>query len=62
METVNKPARESLSGFSVNPLVAAAVPAGDCLVRMSLMAMRTPEPIDFALSKLEKIGVTFGII
>jgi 7-keto-8-aminopelargonate synthetase-like enzyme len=49
-------------GVLVNPVVAPAVPEGDCLVRISLMATHTSEHIDFALSKLEKIGVTFGII
>jgi 8-amino-7-oxononanoate synthase len=49
-------------GVLVNPVVAPAVPEGDCLIRMSLMATHTPEHIDFALSKLRKIGVKFGII
>ncbi len=49
-------------GVLVNPVVAPAVPEGDCLIRMSLMATHTSEHIDFALSKLEKIGVKFGII
>ena len=49
-------------GVLVNPVVAPAVPEGDCLIRMSLMATHTSEHIDFALSKLEKVGVKFGII
>jgi 8-amino-7-oxononanoate synthase len=49
-------------GVLVNPVAAPAVPEGDCLVRMSLMATHTSEHIDFALSKLEKIGLEFGII
>ncbi len=49
-------------GVLVNPVVAPAVPEGDCLIRISLMATHTSEHIDFALSKLEKIGVKFGII
>jgi len=49
-------------GVLVNPVVAPAVPEGDCLIRISLMATHTPEHIDFALSKLQKIGVKFEII
>ena len=49
-------------GVLVNPVAAPAVPEGDCLIRMSLMATHTSEHIDFALSKLEKIGLEFGII
>jgi len=49
-------------GVLVNPVVAPAVPEGDCLIRISLMATHTSEHIDFALSKLQKIGVKFKII
>ncbi|UCH23962.1 MAG: aminotransferase class I/II-fold pyridoxal phosphate-dependent enzyme [Deltaproteobacteria bacterium] len=49
-------------GVWVNPVVAPAVPEGDCLIRLSLMATHTFEHIDFALAKLEKIGRELGII
>jgi len=49
-------------GVWVNPVAAPAVPEGDCLIRMSLMATHTFEHIDFALAKLEKVGREFGII
>jgi len=49
-------------GVFVNPVVPPAVPEGDCLLRISLMATHTFEHIDFALSKLEKIGLKFGIL
>ena len=49
-------------GVFVNPVVAPAVPEGDCLLRLSLMATHTFEHIDFALSKLEKIGLKLGIL
>jgi 8-amino-7-oxononanoate synthase len=49
-------------GVWVNPVVAPAVPEGDCLIRLSLMATHTFEHIDFALSKLEKVGRDLRII
>jgi 8-amino-7-oxononanoate synthase len=49
-------------GVFVNPVVPPAVPEGDCLLRISLMATHTFEHIDFALSKLEKIGLKLGIL
>lgn len=49
-------------GVFVNPVMPPAVPEGDCLLRISLMASHTFEHIDFALSKLEKVGLTLGIL
>lgn len=49
-------------GIFVNPVVAPAVPEGDCLIRISLMATHTSEQIDYSLSKLEKMGRKFGVI
>jgi 8-amino-7-oxononanoate synthase len=49
-------------GVFVNPIVPPAVPERDCLLRISLMATHTFEHIDFALSKLEKIGLKRGIL
>ncbi len=49
-------------GIFVNPVVAPAVPEGDCLIRVSLMASHTPEQIDFALEKLGKVGKALDVI
>jgi 7-keto-8-aminopelargonate synthetase-like enzyme len=49
-------------GILVNPVIPPAVPEGDCLIRISLMATHTFEQIDFALSKFEKIGLKLGIL
>ncbi len=49
-------------GVFVNPVVPPAVPEGDCLIRVSLMATHSFEHIDFALSKLEKVGRKLGVI
>jgi 8-amino-7-oxononanoate synthase len=49
-------------GVWVNPVAAPAVPEGDCLIRLSLMATHNFEHIDFALAKLEKVGRKLGII
>jgi 8-amino-7-oxononanoate synthase len=43
-------------GVFVNPVVAPAVPEGECIIRVSLMATHTPEQIDFALGKMEQVG------
>jgi 8-amino-7-oxononanoate synthase len=48
-------------GVFVNPVMPPAVPEGDCLIRISLMATHSFEHIDFALSKFEKIGLKLGI-
>ncbi|RMG59722.1 MAG: aminotransferase class I/II-fold pyridoxal phosphate-dependent enzyme [Deltaproteobacteria bacterium] len=49
-------------GVFVNPVVPPAVPEGDCLIRVSLMATHTFDHIDFSLSKLEKVGRKLGVI
>jgi len=49
-------------GVFVNPVMPPAVPEGDCLLRISLMASHTFGHIDLALSKLEKVGLTLGIL
>lgn len=49
-------------GVFVNPIIPPAVPKGGCLIRISLMATHTAEHIDFALSKLEKVGLNLGIL
>lgn len=50
------------AGIFVNPVVAPAVPDGDCLIRISLMSTHTPAQIDFALDKLEKTGKALNVI
>lgn len=49
-------------GIFVNPVVPPAVPAGDTLIRFSLMATHTTEQVDIALEKIEKVFKTVGII
>jgi 8-amino-7-oxononanoate synthase len=49
-------------GVFVNPVVAPAVPEGDCLIRVSLMASHTSDQIDFALDKLKKVGKSLDVI
>jgi 8-amino-7-oxononanoate synthase len=49
-------------GIFVNPVVAPAVPEGDCLLRISLMATHTAGQVDFALEKLEKTGKELDVI
>ncbi|MGC8743310.1 MAG: aminotransferase class I/II-fold pyridoxal phosphate-dependent enzyme [Verrucomicrobiia bacterium] len=49
-------------GVFVNPVVSPAVPPGQELIRVSLMATHTDSQIDFALEKLGKIGKELGII
>src|SRR5665213_533744 len=43
-------------GIFVNPVVSPGVPAGQELVRISLMATHTDHQIDFALDKFGKVG------
>jgi 8-amino-7-oxononanoate synthase len=50
------------AGVFVNPVVAPAVPEGDCLIRISLMSTHTAAQIDFALDKLEKAGKALDLI
>jgi len=49
-------------GVFLNPVVAPAVPEGDCLLRVSLMATHTDEHIDFALDKMERVGQKLRVI
>ncbi len=49
-------------GVFVNPVVAPAVPEGDCILRVSLMATHTPEQVDVALGKLEQVGRALHVV
>jgi 8-amino-7-oxononanoate synthase len=49
-------------GVFVNPVVSPAVPPGQELIRISLMATHTDRQIDFALEKLGKVGRQLGLI
>jgi 7-keto-8-aminopelargonate synthetase-like enzyme len=49
-------------GVFVNPVVPPAVPPGQELIRLSLMATHTDAQIDFALDKIGKVGREFGVI
>jgi len=49
-------------GVFVNPVVSPAVPPGQELIRISLMATHTDRQIDFALDKLGKIGKKLGLL
>jgi len=49
-------------GIFVNPVVSPAVPPGQELIRISLMATHTDKQVDFALDKLGKVGKEFGLI
>lgn len=48
-------------GVFVNPVVSPAVPPGQELIRLSLMATHTDSQVDFALEKLEKVGREIGL-
>lgn len=49
-------------GVFVNPVVSPAVPPGQELIRISLMATHTDRQIDFALDKLGKVGRELGLV
>ena len=49
-------------GVFVNPVVAPAVPEGDCILRVSLMATHTPEQVDIALEKIERVGRSLHVV
>jgi 7-keto-8-aminopelargonate synthetase-like enzyme len=49
-------------GVFINPVVSPAVPPGQELMRISLMATHTDQQIDFALDKLGKVGKELGLI
>jgi len=48
-------------GIFVNPVVSPAVPPGQELIRISLMATHTDKQVDFALEKMGKVGKEFGL-
>jgi 8-amino-7-oxononanoate synthase len=52
----------SEEGVFVNVVLPPAVPAGACLIRMTLTAGHTPEQIDLVLAALERVGKSLGII
>ena len=49
-------------GVFVNPVVSPGVPPGQELLRISLMATHTEAQIEFALTKLKKVGQELGVI
>ena len=49
-------------GVFVNPVVAPAVPEGDCILRVSLMATHTAEQVDIALEKIKRVGRSLHVI
>jgi 8-amino-7-oxononanoate synthase len=49
-------------GVFANPVASPAVPVGQELIRLSLMATHTDQQIDFALDKLAKVGKELGVI
>jgi len=49
-------------GVFVNPVVAPAVPEGECILRVSLMATHTPEQVDVALGKMEQVGRALQVV
>ncbi|MCX8042639.1 MAG: pyridoxal phosphate-dependent aminotransferase family protein [Desulfobacterota bacterium] len=49
-------------GVFVNPVLPPAVPPGQELIRLSLMATHTDSQIDFALEKLGAVGKELGLI
>jgi 8-amino-7-oxononanoate synthase len=49
-------------GVFVNPVVSPAVPPGQELIRLSLMATHTDAQIDFGLEKLAKVAKEFAVI
>lgn len=54
--------RLSEEGVFVNVVIPPAVPAGACLIRMSLTAAHTREQIDRVLDVVERAGADLGII
>lgn len=49
-------------GIFVNPIASPAVPVGQELIRLSLMATHTDRQIDFAVDKIAKIGKELGLV
>ena len=54
--------RLSDDGIFANVVVPPAVPAGACLIRMTLTAAQTDEQIDRVLAVIERAGVELGVI
>ncbi|HEX9400762.1 MAG TPA: pyridoxal phosphate-dependent aminotransferase family protein [Anaeromyxobacter sp.] len=50
------------AGVFVNVVLPPAVPAGSCLIRMTLTASHTDQQIDRVLGALESIGARLGLI
>ena len=50
------------AGVFATPVVKPAVPEGCALIRTSYMASHTDSELDYALSTLEKLGKSFGIL
>jgi 8-amino-7-oxononanoate synthase len=49
-------------GIFVNPVVAPAVPEGECILRVSLMANHTPAQVDECLAKMELVGRSLHVV
>jgi 8-amino-7-oxononanoate synthase len=49
-------------GVFANPVVSPAVPPGQELIRVSLMATHTESQIDFAVEKFGKVGRELGLV
>jgi 8-amino-7-oxononanoate synthase len=49
-------------GVFVNPVVAPAVPEGECILRVSLMATHTPEQVDVCLARMEQVGRALHVV
>jgi 8-amino-7-oxononanoate synthase len=49
-------------GFFVNVVIPPAVPAGACLIRLTLTANHTKEQLDLLLSSVQRAGVKLGFI
>lgn len=49
-------------GVFVNPVVSPGVPAGQELLRLSLMATHTDAQIEFALDKMARVGRELGVL
>jgi len=54
--------RLEAEGVFVNPVISPAVPPGQELLRVSLMATHTESQIDFAIEKFGKIGRKIGLV
>ncbi len=50
------------AGIFVNVVLPPAVPAGSCLIRMTVTAAHTDEQIDRVIEALERIGARLGLI